>query len=232
MSCLVDVSIERIRYKLCRLWWYQRYLIVLDVAHAIDGAIKTLCELCPNQSNGSKLLITTAKRGLLTASLDCYIHERRVLGDDEAWELFNGRLDFQVNQEVEQFSRDIAKKCSGLVDQPVDNGKTPECAGSSFPFLSFDSREGPVPEKDIGNFIHRGIKLNCLRKLRVLDLKDFGFETHLPSGAFPFPFGSCNSYDMSTFVLECENYRSRIMEPGRPISLLNMQTLWGAFVDD
>lgn len=110
----VNDSIEKIKYKLSRLWWFQRYLIVLDDAHAIEEATKTLLELCSNQSNGSKLLITTTKRDLLHASPNCYIHERRVLGDEEAWELFNARLRFQVDQEVEQLAREIVKKCSGI----------------------------------------------------------------------------------------------------------------------
>ncbi|KAL8094344.1 hypothetical protein AgCh_036030 [Apium graveolens] len=440
-------SIERIRYNLYCLWWYQRYLIVLDDAHAhaIEGAMKTLRELCPNQSNGSKLMITTEKRGLLKASPDCYIHERRVLGDDEAWELFNSRLDFQVDQEVEQFARDIVKKCSGspssvlrlanfisskaatqeqfitlsqlndsresnnpsltsssdlmsssdkqflmqfihfskteiparrlivlwvaegLVDQPEDSAETPECAGekvlmeliqncmiqvakwkpngkvktcrlkyslmdklvseagkanflrknlqvatskssrrkdtilrvadhldkncsifshihendsidsSSFKrhykqlisFLSFDSREGPVPGKDIGNFIHRGIKLNCFRMLRVLDLEGT-FRPILPDSIKKLPelrylglrhteteflpesignLSNLQTLDLKHTCLRSlpgsiwklqqlrhlylsENFRSRIMAPGIPISLFNIQTLWGAFVDD
>ncbi|WOG94579.1 hypothetical protein DCAR_0313875 [Daucus carota subsp. sativus] len=437
--------IDRIRYKLARLWWHQKYLIVLDDAHAIVEARKTLCKLCPNQSNGSKLLITTSKRGLLKASSNCYIHERRVLGDEEAWELFNTRLDFQVDQEVEQFARDIVKKCSGspssvlrladiisskaatqeqfitlsqindpngssypsltsgsdlmsssdkqflmqfihfskteiparrlivlwvaegLVDQPADSAETPECAGenvlmelvqkrmiqvakwkpngkvktcrlkyslmdklrteagkanflkinwqvaaskstkkkgvmlrvadhldnncsifshihendsigsSSFKhhykrlisFLSFDSREGPVPGKDIGNFIHRGIKLKCFKMLRVLDLEGT-FRPKLPDSIkklsqlrylglrhtytelLPEAIGKLSNLQTLDLKHTClrslpgsiwklqqlrhlylsENYRSRIMVPGSSISLLNIQTLWGAFVDD
>lgn len=442
----VNDSIEKIKYKLSRLWWFQRYLIVLDDAHAIEEATKTLLELCSNQSNGSKLLITTTKRDLFKASPDCYIHERRVLGDEEAWELFTARLSFQVDQEVEQLAREVVKKCSGipssvlkladfmsskaatqeqwlitlsrmndphasnylslasssdlmsssnrqcllyfilfphseiparrlivlwvaegLVDQAPDSAETPESAGekilnefvqncmiqvakwkpngkvktcrlnyglmdallleagkanflksnlqvaasksskkkgkilrvadhldnnssifshihendsigsSSFKhqykqlisFISFDSREGPVPGQDIGNFINRGTTLNCFKMICVVDLEGT-FRPKLPDSIkklsqlrylglrrtctelLPASIGkllNLQTLDLKHTCLRSlpgciwklqqlrhlylsESYRSRIMAPGSSSSLLDIQTLWGAFVDE
>ncbi|KAL8094343.1 hypothetical protein AgCh_036029 [Apium graveolens] len=439
-------SIEKIKFKLSRLWWFQRYLIVLDDAHVIEEATNTILKLCSKQFNGSRFLITITKRDLLMASPNCYIHERRVLGDEEAWELFTGKLLFQVNQEMEQLAREVVKKCSGcplsvlkladfissnaatqeqwfstfsqmndpheshylsltsssdlmssanrkclmyfilfphieiparrlivlwvaegLLDQPADSTETPESAGekvlnelvqncmiqvarwkssgkvktcrlnyrlmdalqaeagktnflkinlqgaastsssnndtilrvadhlnnncfifshihendsigpSSFKhhykqlitFLSFDSREGPAPGQDIGNFIYRGIKLNCLKLLRVLDLEGT-FRPKLPDSVtklsqlrylglrhsytelLPEPIGNLSNLQTLDLKHTClrslpssiwklqqlrhlylsESYRSRIMAPGISITLLNIQTLWGVFVDD
>ncbi|WOG94578.1 hypothetical protein DCAR_0313874 [Daucus carota subsp. sativus] len=465
-------SIKKIKYKLSRLWCFQRYLIVLDDAHAIEEATKALQELCSNQSNGSKLLITTTKRDLVKASPCCYIHERRVLGDEEAWELFTARLLFKVNQEVEQLAREVTKKCSGrpssvlkladfmsskastqeqwfvklsqmnephashylslssssdlmsssnrqclnvphashylslassfdlmsssnkqcllyfilfphneiparrlivlwvaegLVDQPPQSAETPESAGekilnelvqncmiqvakwksngkvktcrldyslmdtllleagkasflksnlqvtaskssskkgpilrvadhldnnssifshihendsigsSSFKqqykklisFISFDSREGPVPGQDIGNFINRGTNLNCFQMICVVDLEGT-FRPKLPDSIkklsqlrylglrrtytelLPASIGkllNLQTLDLKHTCLRSlpgsiwklqqlrhlylsESYRSRIMAPGSSSSLLDIQTLWGAFVDE
>ncbi|PSR89810.1 Disease resistance protein [Actinidia chinensis var. chinensis] len=101
-------------WKIHRLLRHKRYLIVLDDIPTPE-AWNTLQALLPQTSNGSRILVTTRNRDLLRDSgPDCYIHEKRVLSDEEGWTLFNTTLGFSVPLELEQLGREIVKKYMGM----------------------------------------------------------------------------------------------------------------------
>ncbi|PSR89812.1 Disease resistance RPP8-like protein [Actinidia chinensis var. chinensis] len=101
-------------WRIPRLLRLKRYLIVLDDIPT-PKAWNTLQALLPQTSNGSRIIVTTRNRDLLRDSgPDCYIHEMRVLSDEEGWTLFNTTLGFSVPLELEQLGREIVKKYLGL----------------------------------------------------------------------------------------------------------------------
>ncbi|KAM7259205.1 hypothetical protein ACFE04_014946 [Oxalis oulophora] len=136
-------------------------------------------------------------------------------------------------------------------------------------FLSFDNREGPVPGREIGRFLYKGIIMKHFRRLQVLDLENV-FRPKLPKEigkmtelrylglrrtylkTLPSSLGelqNLQSLDLKhTYIsaipisiwkmlhlrhLYLNNiYRGRFIASHSANSLTNLQTLWGAFLDD
>lgn len=135
--------------------------------------------------------------------------------------------------------------------------------------LSFDSREGTAPGKDIGDFLRRGITNRCFQGMRVLDLERL-FRPKLPESLGKLihlrylglrwtylenlPSSIHNLFNLQTLDLKhtyistlpssfwkmqqlrhlylSESYRTRFVPPRAASSLTDLQTLWGAFVDE
>ncbi|XP_057480944.1 probable disease resistance protein RF9 [Actinidia eriantha] len=103
-------GMERIHHLLRQ----KRYLIVLDDIWTPE-AWNTLQALLPQTSNSSRILVTTRNRDLLIDSgPDCFIHEKRVLSDEEGWYLFSTSSEFMISSELEDMGKQIVKKCMGL----------------------------------------------------------------------------------------------------------------------
>ncbi|CAK9148765.1 unnamed protein product [Ilex paraguariensis] len=136
-------------------------------------------------------------------------------------------------------------------------------------FISFDSREGPLPGEEIGNFFHKCIAVGCFKKLRVVDLEGV-FRPKLPESigkltqlrylglrwtylqALPSSVGKLlniqtldlkrtyiSSLPASLWKLQqlrhlylSEFFRCRFVPPPKNCMLMDLQTLWGAYVNE
>ncbi|KAF8020616.1 hypothetical protein BT93_G1147 [Corymbia citriodora subsp. variegata] len=103
--------------------------------------------------------------------------------------------------------------------------------------LSFDSREGTASGKEIGDLLRRGIKNRCFQGMRVLDLERV-FRPQLPESLGELIhsryLGLRSVWKMQQLrhLYLSESYRKRFVPPRRMSSLTDLQTLWGAFVDE
>ncbi|KAK3443728.1 hypothetical protein EUGRSUZ_B03805 [Eucalyptus grandis] len=135
--------------------------------------------------------------------------------------------------------------------------------------LSFDSREGTAPGKEIGDFLQRGIINRCFQGMRVLDLEGV-FRPKLPESLGKLiylrylglrwtylenlPSSIDKLFNLQILDLKhtyvstlprsfwkmqqlrhlylSESYRTRFVPPRGTGSLTDLQTLWGAFVDE
>lgn len=173
------------------------------------------------------------------------------------------RLADNLNHKDKSFSH-----IHGL-DNNISSSSYRQYYGDLRAFVSFDTREGPVPGDDVGKFLRGCIAAKCFKNLRIIDLEGT-FRPKLPDTIgeliqlrylglrhtylelLPSSIGklvnlqtldlkhSCvKSIPCSIWKLQqlrhlylSENYRSKMLAPPSTSSLVEMQTLWGAYVDE
>ncbi|KAK4437251.1 putative late blight resistance proteinR1B-16 [Sesamum alatum] len=113
MSRMSDYQLGEQLYKSL---WGRRYLIVLDDLWSIDAwmEIKTFF---PDNSNGSRILVTTRLSNVAEQCGSCNIFRMSFLDADESWELFCRHVfgeEDNCPSELEEIGKRIVKKCKGL----------------------------------------------------------------------------------------------------------------------
>ncbi|KAL0417101.1 UNVERIFIED_CONTAM: Disease resistance protein RPP13 [Sesamum latifolium] len=113
MSRMSDYHLGEQLYKSL---WGRRYLIVLDDLWSIDAwmEIKTFF---PDNSNGSRILLTTRLSNVAEQCGSCNIFPMSFLDANESWELFCRHVfeeEVHCPPELEKIGKRIVKKCKGL----------------------------------------------------------------------------------------------------------------------
>ncbi|KAM7258934.1 hypothetical protein ACFE04_014675 [Oxalis oulophora] len=110
-----DWSKEELRKRIQDILISGRYFVVLDNVMTYK-TFEELQSLFPDESNSSRILITTCDRAItLLSQSDSnqhFILEKRALSDEKSWELFTSKV--IVPPGVEKLGRAIVKKCNGL----------------------------------------------------------------------------------------------------------------------
>lgn len=92
----------------------KKYLIVLDKI-PLYGVWDDLIDAFPDQSNGSRIMITTRDLDLPgRADSGIFHYNMKLLSIDESWTLFKYTLRMNIPQELEEVGRKIVICCSGL----------------------------------------------------------------------------------------------------------------------
>ncbi|KAL0356135.1 UNVERIFIED_CONTAM: putative late blight resistance proteinR1B-16 [Sesamum radiatum] len=113
MSRMSDYQLGEQLYKSL---WGRRYLIVLDDVWSNDAwmEIKTFF---PDNSNGSRILVTTRLSNVAEKCGSCNIFPMSFLDANESWELFCRHVFEEEDHcppELEKIGKRIVKKCKGL----------------------------------------------------------------------------------------------------------------------
>ena len=101
----------------------KRYLIVLDNI-PMAGVWNDLKDAFPDESNGSRIVITT--RDMPVARHDdsrIFQYKLHLRSIDESWTVFTNTLRKEVPQELEKLGREIVMRCGGLPQAIVKMGK-------------------------------------------------------------------------------------------------------------
>ncbi|KAK7837836.1 disease resistance protein RPP13-like [Quercus suber] len=92
----------------------KRYLIVLDKI-PMSGVWDDLKDAFPDQSNGSRIMITTRDMDSpLDADSGIFHYKMQLLSTDESWRLFKNTLLMDIPEELEEVGRTIVICCRGL----------------------------------------------------------------------------------------------------------------------
>ncbi|XP_042991141.1 putative disease resistance protein At1g50180 [Carya illinoinensis] len=107
--------VEKLREKLHN----KRYLVVLDDVCSRD-VLNTLRNALPNETNGSRVLLTTSNEGVArSADPRRMPYQLQPLEDDDAWNLFLKKVRLSKNIQLSAFEtselkRRIRRRCKGL----------------------------------------------------------------------------------------------------------------------
>ncbi|CAK9175471.1 unnamed protein product [Ilex paraguariensis] len=151
----------------------------------------------------------------------------------------------------------------------VSSSSLKKIYGELCSFVSFDSREGPVPGEEIGNFFLKCIAVGCFKKLQVVDLEGV-FRPKLPDSiekltplrylglrwtylqTLPSSIGkllNLRTLDLKRTYISTlpvslwkmkqlqllylsEIFCCKFVPPRNNNTLIDIQTLWGAYVNE
>ncbi|KAK7837838.1 disease resistance protein rpm1 [Quercus suber] len=157
----------------------KRYLIVLDKI-PMSGVWDDLKDAFPDQSNGSRIMITTRDMDLpLDADSGIFHYKMQLLSTDESWTLFKNTLRMDITQELEEVGRKIVICCSGLpltIKKMGELLSDKEASEEEWTRVLNELKGGPGPWSEISNKVLWESTLELTRCLQYFLLFPEEFE--------------------------------------------------------
>ncbi|XP_030939996.1 disease resistance protein RPM1-like [Quercus lobata] len=157
----------------------KRYLIVLDKIPT-SGVWDDLEDAFPDQSNGSRIMITTRDMDLpLHADSGIIPYKMQLLSTDESWTLFKNTLRMDIPQELEEVGRKIVICCSGLpltIKKRAEQLSDKEATKEEWTRVLNELKGDPGPWSEISNKVLGESPLELKRCLQYFLLFPEEFE--------------------------------------------------------
>ncbi|XP_035538484.1 putative disease resistance RPP13-like protein 3 [Juglans regia] len=123
MKEIGDMSEDELKEKLSKYLEGKRYLVVMDNIWPTEGWNELIAAF-PDNSNGSRILITSRIKRVASGISLSTSHFPPILDEDESWELFRKKVFIREKflPQLETLGRQIAKSCEGLPLSIVELG--------------------------------------------------------------------------------------------------------------